>query len=149
VGVCVVYILDKIILLYLHYSVFIIIHTLNLPMWEFLDTFKKFWKMTLQYPFACPHEKAQLQLDGFSWNWYLGIFHKFIENQVSLILVRIMCNLHDEYWTFVITSCWIVIIIWNNSVKICSEYQNSIICSTKVFQILCHLGSNADPDRPH
>jgi hypothetical protein len=105
------------------------------------------WKAAISMSSVCLsvslHGTTWLPLDGFSWNFILHYFLISLKIQVSLNLTWITGTLHEDVWTFVIKSCWILPIMRNISDKVVENIKTHILCSVTLFQ-KCHLWDNVE-----
>ena len=77
-------------------------------------------------PSLRPHERTQLQLNGFSWNLIWAILKDQSRKCKSYYsLTRITDTLYEDLCTYTTLSRWILLRIRNISDKNCRENQNT------------------------
>jgi hypothetical protein len=97
---------------------------------------------------------VRLEQLGSSWmdfneTWYLRVFF-FLENMLMKVKflsnpTRITGPFHEDVFTFITISSWILLIMRNISNKSCRENQNTILCSMSFFLWKsCRLWDNVE-----
>ena len=89
-----------------------------------------------------PHGITRLPLDGFSWN--LSMFRKSVNIQVSLILDKVNGTVHEDLYTFMIITSWILLRVRNVSDERCRETQNAHFMFNNVFPKIVPFWDNVE-----
>ena len=59
-------------------------------------------------------------------------------------LTRITSTLHEDLYTFLIVSRWVLLRMKNGTIRSCKEIKTHILCSITFFRKLCRLGGNVE-----
>jgi hypothetical protein len=106
------------------------------------------WLLTLSCLSVRPHGTTRLQLEGFSWIWYLNIFSKISrEFNFHYNLTRITGALHKDLCTFMKISRWILLRMRHVSDR---ENQNTHLVLNNISRksyLLCNNVQKCSRDR--
>ena len=93
----------------------------------FLGAFAKLRKATISFVMSVrPYEITRFPLTDFDEIWYWKLFWKSVEKiQVSLNPTKVTGILHEDIFTFMAISQWILLRMRNVSNKTCRENQNT------------------------
>ena len=98
----------------------------------YLSPFAKFWTATIGFVMpACPSFRprgtSRLLLDVFSWNTKFGYFLENVSRKFKFYynLVRIAGTLHEDRYTFMVTSRSVLLRMRNFSVKSYRKYKTT------------------------
>ena len=93
---------------------------------NFLGDIAKLRKATIDYVMSVrPHGTTRLQ-----WTYFHEIFEDLSRNfKFHYNRTRINSTLHEDQYTFLIISRWVLLRMKNTSDKICREIETQILCS--------------------
>ena len=114
----------------------------------FLHMFIKLWKTSSSCPYVClPFCLEQFGIHWMDFHdiWYLSIFKKSVEIQVSLKYAINKGTIHEDQYTFLILSHSVLLRMGNVSDISCGENQHThILCSRNFYRKSCCLWDKAE-----